>query len=67
MISVDPPSRECFLLQKRMAAKETTAYYFELPGSPFIFQYHNDGTGLFGAIADKRGNCLKYLPKIELN
>ena len=67
MITTDPPSRGCFLLQRRLAAAETTKYYFDIPSSPFIHQYYNDGKELFGAVVDKRGNFLQYLPKIEPN
>ena len=69
MITTDPAPMQCLLLQKRLAASasEVTAYYFDLPHSPFIYQYYNDGKNIFGAVVDKKGNCLQYLPKIEPN
>ena len=67
MISTDPAARQCFLLQQRLAASEVVSYYFDLPHSPFIYQYCNDGKNIFGAVLDKKGNFLQYLPKVELN
>lgn len=67
MITTDPAARQCFLLQQRLAASEVVSYYFDIPDSPFIYQYYNDGKNIFGAVVDKRGNCLQYLPKIEPN
>lgn len=66
MINIDI-NRERHLYRMRIAAKETTAYYFDIPQSPFVYQFHNDGKNLFGSIADKCGNMLQYVPKWDLN
>lgn len=58
--------REFALYQRRLAQNpEVISYYFNLP--PLLYQYHNTGSELFGAIYDQCRNFRAYLPKIEPN
>lgn len=59
--------REFYLYQKRLAQRETLSYFVDIPCSPYMMQYHNDGREIFGALYDKRKNFQQYIPKVDPN
>lgn len=60
--------REFALYQARLTKDPPViSYYFNLPDSPHIYQYHNTGKELFAAIFDKCNSFRAYIPKVELN
>lgn len=73
MINLDV-ARQFHLYQQRLArTAQHVDYFFDLPNSPYLYQYHNDGKGVFGAVfkRDRNFNPCRdfraYLPKVACN
>ena len=66
-------ARDFHLYQNRLAENpDAVSYFFRLPESPQMIQYHNTGREIFGAVFALPANnpCRDfraYLPKVELN